>query len=513
VTALTLAAALLLAPGASAEYDDLVARGVALGRDGRLEEAGEALDEACRLDPSRADAFVERGGLRFVERRYAAAARDLEAALDRREDPYTRDLLASALYLAGRSDEALAVWNPMGRPVVATVALTGLSHTLDHVVRREIRLAEGDLLALDRLRETRLRLGELHLFDRVSVRPVPRAEGRADLEVGLVERHGWWRGPVDLVVRTGVDALHERVQARYWNVGGHGLNVKVLYRWEENRPGLFAVADWPRPFGLDANVRVEALRGRQLYALDEELLDEYRGVDASLRRVLGSTTVVQAGVHVRDRTFSRPDPAAETGWLAALDLGLERRILEGSRQRAEASIRWTAAGSATASDVAFSKVVLTVSHRAFLTLPDGSALDRSVLATRLVLGRGSDGTPIDEMFAPGGSPDMELPLRGRYQARDGALGEAPLGRSLALLNAEWRRRVYDSSLFQVAVAMFYDGGYTSRGPQERDLNHVQHDVGMGIRLAVARGPVLRFDYGRGLSDGSDAFFVGLDQVF
>ena len=116
---LALAGALLLTGNPSLDsYEGLVARGLARGREGRLEDAGRAFDAAILRDSSRPEAWAERGGLRFLEKRYDDAARDLETALRLRESEYTRDLLATTLHLAGRSDESLAVWNPLGRPLV-----------------------------------------------------------------------------------------------------------------------------------------------------------------------------------------------------------------------------------------------------------------------------------------------------------------------------------------------------------------------------------------------------------
>ena len=77
-----------------------------------------------------------------------------------------------------------------------------------------------------------------------------------------------------------------------------------------------------------------------------------------------------------------------------------------------------------------------------------------MLSARLTWGRGGGGMPIDEMFAPGGSPEMELPLRAHPETLDGTLGVSPLGRGLTLTNLEWRRRVFRSTLVQAAVVVF-----------------------------------------------------------
>jgi outer membrane protein assembly factor BamA len=505
-------AALLLSSGPADSYDGLVARGLVLGREGRFEEASRSFAAAILEDPSRPEAWAERGGVRFLEKRYDEAAKDLEIALRLREDAYTRDLLASALHLAGRSDEALAVWNRLGQPVAGDVRISGLAHTLDRVARREVTVTSGDVLTLARVRETRLRLSETNAFAGVTVRPVPRGDGRADLEVALVERHGFYRGPVDLAVDLGTNLLFERVRASYWNIAGSGISIGGQYRWEENRPDLSLHLEWPRPLGLGASLRVTADRGQQLYDLGKPLLRRSHGGEVSLRRVLGPETVGQLVLRLRERSFSRPDPDARPGDVVGLEAGLERTLLEKRRHRLAAGVRLFHAGRGLGSDVAFSRVTAVASYRAFLLPPEGSLLERSVLAARLIWGRGGARMPIDEMFAPGGSPEMELPLRAHPQTLHGTLGVSPLGRGLTLANLEWRRRLFRSALVQAAVVAFYDGAWVSGTPGGDGRTSLQ-DVGVGVRIGLGGVSILRFDYGHGLTDGANAFFFGLNQVF
>ena len=511
--ALALAGALLLSSGPAADsYDGLVARGLARGREGRFEGAGRSFDAAILKDPSRPEAWTERGGLRFLEKHYDEAVRDLATALRLREDAYTRDLLASALHLAGRSDEALAVWNRQECPVTGDVQISGLDHTLDRVARREVAVTSGEVLTVGEVRETRLRLSEIGAFEGVTVRPVPREGGRADVAVALVERHGFYQGPVDLAADVGTNLLFERVRARYWNIAGSGISIGGQYRWEENRPELSLQVEWPRPLGLGANLRVTAARGQQLYDLGDPLRRRSHGVDVSLRRVLGPETVGQLALRLSDRSFSRPDPDAPPGVVVGLEAGLDRTLLETHRQRLGAGLRLFHAGRGLGSDVAFSRATAAVSYRAFLLPPEGRLIERSVLAARLSWGRGDAGMPIDEMFAPGGSPEMELPLRAHPQTRDGTLGVSPLGRGLMLTNLEWRRRLFRSALAQVAVVVFHDGAWVSRMPGSDGRTSLQ-DVGVGVRIGLGGVSILRFDYGHGLSDGANAFFFGLNQVF
>ncbi|MBI3932313.1 MAG: hypothetical protein HY317_02765 [Acidobacteria bacterium] len=492
-------------------YQELVAQGIALGREGRFDEAGSAFDRAVVLDPGRPEAWVERGGLRFLEKKYDLAVRDLERALGIREDAYTRDLLASSLALAGRTDEALARWNVLGQPLVRSLEIKGLVHTRDRVARREIALAEGEMLDLDRLRESRLRLQEVGIFDRLTLRPVLRGEGRADLEAAFVERHGFFSTPAEFLATTTVNAFGERFRLRYANLGGTGVSLGGQYRWNPNRPEVSLSLDWPRPLGLPAYMHLSSFRGRQVYEIEEPLTRKSRGLDLAFRAVFGPETVGQIALRLRDRSYSRAEPDAPPGAIAGLELGLDRRLVDRHRQRLDASLRAFQAAPALGSDLEYPKAVLTVAYRAFLAPTDGLALDPSTLAAQVRLGWGGDATPLDEMFAPGGSQEMEFPLRAHRQTRHGALGRLPIARSLALANLEWRRRLVGDPTFQLGFAVFLDAAVTGRaveGPSRRFA-----DVGVGLRMSLRGSTILRLDYGRGLSDGKNAIFAGLGNVF
>jgi len=504
--------ALLLAAASGApDYETLLAAGLAEGRASRLGEAAAALDRAIALAPSRPEAWVERGGVRFLEERYAEAASDLERALTLRDDPYARDLLASALHLAGRTEEALGHWNALGQPALRSVSIGGLVHTRDRVARRELSLGEGDVLSLDALRASRRRLEETGVFDRVTLRPVPLGDGRADLEVALGERHGPAASLAEGLATAGIDALHGRVRLRWSNLLGRGLTVGGSYRWAENRPEASVSLLAPRPFGLPANLHLQVFNGRQAYALGSGLESKRGGFDLGLRRVLDGRTTVEAGARWRDRTFSEPFPGAPPGVVAGLEARVERRLHEDHRQRLDLALGAFRTASSLGSDLSFTKAGLELAYLGHLAAPEQVRVERSVVAARLRLGWGDDGMPVDEMFAPGGSPDMELPLRAHRQTVDGVLGGSPIGRSFALVNVEWRRRLTRSGPVPLGLVLFYDGSWVDRGPAAGVP--VLHDVGVGVRLALPGSGVVRIDYGHGLTDGANAVFIGLNQSF
>ena len=500
-------AAALAAATPSESYDGLVSEGVARGRAGERAEAASLFDRAIALAPERPEARVERGGLLFLEKRYDSSAAELGRALQIREDAYTRELLGSSLHLAGRPDEALAVWNVAGRPTLGTLAISGLRHTRDRVARRELRLEAGSLLSLKGIRESRLRLAEVGAFERIAVRASPLGNGVADVEVALVERHGLARGWFDLAVKTGVEAIQHRVRLRCANLAGEGIAIGAGRRWEENRPETSATIDWPRPLGLDAVLHVRAFDGRQAFELQGQRVDQKaRGVELGLRHVFGAASVGQLGFRTSNRDFSTTE--LPPGRVAGLALGVERRLLDRHRLRADLALQGFFAGSAVGSDERFSSGLLRAKGFVLLAPPDDGFRSASVLAMQVVLGLGSEGMPIDEAFAAGGSPDMELPLRAHAQTEDGILGRTPLGRSLGLVNLEWRRRLLAKAGFRFGVVLSCDLALIQE-PGRTALS----DLGLGLRLDLPGAGRIRVDYGHGLTDGANAIFLGFGETF
>jgi hypothetical protein len=225
--------------------------------------------------------------------------------------------------------------------------------------------------------------------------------------------------------------------------------------------------------------------------------------------VVGPRTIAELALRTRQRTFSSETPLAVPGRVSGVEAAIEHNLVDRYRQRLDLSARLF--GSTFGADERFARGTVRLGYEAFLAPPDGARIERSVLSAQILGGKGSLGTPLDEAFAPGGSPDMELPLRAHPQADDGILGATPLGRSLVLGNVEWRRRLDRTAGLQAGCVVFYDGAriQDTLGASPASF----HDVGLGLRLALPGSTVLRLDWGHGLTDGADAIFFGLRQVF
>jgi hypothetical protein len=498
---------LLAAPPPSGDYDALVALGVSEGRAGNVPQAEQAFERAIASSPGRPEAHVEYGGLHFLQGRYDRAIVELRQAVKIRDDHYTRGLLASSLHLAGRSEEALDQWNRIEEPALQAVEIVGLRRVRAELVRSELDLPTGELLTRDRMTATAMRLRELGVFSQVRLRPIPQGDGTGQVEVALVEK------PVfgdlaETIVMTGAYAAQKKVRLRLTNLDGGGLTLTGSYRWQSTQPKLAFGLAWPRPVGLPFNLHVDAERGRPQYQLQDRFTLRTRGLDMRLRRVLGGKTVAEAGWLLSHRQVQ----PAEVTKLSALQLGLERNLLDAWRHRVDLTLRGWISRSDFGSDISTYRTLAQLKYQIFLSPPEDKGVERSVLVTQITFGHAGEDVPLDEMFVLGAGTDSAHPLRAHRQKKNGVLGQSPISRRLALVNVEWRRRLWQPGVFSLSTVVFYDGAWPSHSVRpEEDGSY--HDAGIGLRLGRG-GTVVRVDYGRSLTgDRKDALTAGLGQAF
>jgi tetratricopeptide repeat protein len=494
-------------------YEGWVALAVAQARLGRAAEARQAVDRALALDPSRPEAFVESGGLYFLEQRYQAAVDDFGRALIRREDDYARRMRATALQLLGRSDEALEDWNRLGEPRLQGLDVSGLRHTRSRVVQRELTVREGEMITRAQLRESRLRLREVGVFSLARLRPVPRGDGTAGLDAAFVERHGFG-DPFALGAVIAGDAVRHQARLSYTNVAGAGIVVWAYGRWEDTQPRVALGVSWPRPFGLPFNLRAEGEMGRPQFDLGGDPFRlRVQGVDLRARRVVGSRTVGELGFLTRRRDWSVDTPQTPSGRLAGLTARLEHRLLDRRRHRLEALADGLQSSELLGSEVPATRGAVGLRYHGLVAGRDlDEPLAGSAVAVRLLAGAGASDVPLDLMFAPGAGSEMLFPLRAHRQKDHGVLGAAPIGPRMVLLNAEWRQRVLRKSFLELGLVALLDSVRmrdTAQGATRVSLD----DAGVGLRLILS-GVVFRLDYARSVSgDHASTWTAGLGHAF
>jgi len=178
---------------------------------------------------------------KYTERGYALASvqPDIEPDDERKEARVTFRIYEGDLYHMGR------------------IGISGNQKTRDKVIRREMRLDEGDLFNSKLLRRSYERLVNLNFFEEVKLNPLPRAESRRlDLDIQVTERSTGY-----LNVGGGyssVDKFVGMVDVTQGNLGGRGQYIKLssqfssrstLYEVSFREPWLF-----DRPVSLDVSV-------------------------------------------------------------------------------------------------------------------------------------------------------------------------------------------------------------------------------------------------------------------
>ena len=298
------------------------------------------------------------------------------------------------------------------------------------------------------------------------------------------------------------------LRLRYANIGGRGVSAGIFYRWEGVRPRLSGVLDWARPFGVPVQARLVAFRETQPYDVEGERELRARGGDLRLRHVIDARNLAELTLRWRRRTFEgEPADFARSGRLLGLGAGYERVLVQAPKHRLEAFVD----GFASGADVRYSSGTVALRHLWTTSGPAEARAPTSVVAARVLWGRGTRGMPLDQMFAPGAAPDSEYPLRGHPLRLRGVLGHAPIGRELRLANVEWRREVYSRPLYGAGLAVFADVAQVPKavaGPER-----VLIDLGMGIRWRVGISSTVRVDYGLNLQKRSSALTVALNEAF
>lgn len=178
---------------------------------------------------------------KYTERGYALASiqPDIEPDDEKKEAGVTFRIYEDEIYHVGR------------------VEISGNEKTRDKVIRREMRLDEGDLFNSKLLRRSYQRLLNLNFFEEVKLNPIPRAERkRLDLDIQVAERSTGY-----LNVGGGyssVDKFVGMVDVTQGNLGGRGQYIKAssefssrstLYEISFREPWLF-----DRPVSLDVSV-------------------------------------------------------------------------------------------------------------------------------------------------------------------------------------------------------------------------------------------------------------------
>jgi outer membrane protein insertion porin family len=361
------------------------------------------------------------------------------------------------------------------------VVVSGLEHTKEEVIRRELTVKEGEPLGLDRLLESQRRLAALGIFDRVSIAEIdPESPGMRSLRVHVEEAPR-------ITVAYGIgsaenDPLRGSVEVTRRNLFGMDRSLSTFARVSFKGSRFLTTYREPFLFGRRQELFVTAFREEE----DRPFFDYVRlGGFAQASRplapgwnMIGRYTYQQTdsfnienpgqvGREFTTSTFSGPTATAindtrddpldpRRGHFLTADVQLSHRVLGG-----DTFLKGFAQGA----------VYRRLDARTVIALSGRLGLARTFgLEESLFL-------PRPDRFYAGG----DYSLRGYESDAVEPLG----GNALVLGGAELRFSLGRS----FSPALFADVGNVYRLVSDFDLGDLRASAGVGLRYRTAFGPI------------------------
>jgi tetratricopeptide (TPR) repeat protein len=503
------------------EFDFLA--GMALAKLERWDESRRAFEAGRRKSPRDPRFLVELAGVNYKQNNFAAAKRQLRAAL--RLDPrdrYTREFLGTIYFLEGNLEAALQFWNPIDKPRLRNVAVQPPPRLQQVVLTHALDFNPPQVLTVDALLTTNARLDLLGIFPHRRFELAPDSAATYDARLHAVERNGWGDSKLEGAISLLSGLPYETVYPEYYNIGRRAINFTSLLRWDSEKRR--ASGDFVTPLMANPAVRLRVyFDGRnENWNLSNTFFAAGRPpTDLNLRRIAGGTelrSVVNGrwswstGIEVVHRSFRNlPLATSATGapfftdgtslryWLR-LDRSLfrlpEHRLIIDSS--AEAHLGRTFAAGLQSFGSARGSL-----HSRWLPQAKGDDYEmQATLRTGDTLGL----VPFDELFQLGVERDDDLWLRGHTGTRDGRKGAAPLGRRYLLANWEMDKNVYANGFFTVKVGPFLDNGAIADSSGLFGSQRWLWDTGAQCKLGILGSIQVALIYGRDLRGGRNVFY-------
>jgi Peptidase C39 family len=446
--------------------------------------AREELATAAPQCPRSSDPYREAAGLEFRRENWTGAAALAEEAVTRDpDDGLAWRLLATSRFLGGRREQALEAWNQVGEPKVDLVRIEGLVRTPFRPLYAYLGRSSGGLLTAESLRRTERRLAALPALQGSRVGYRPLGGGRARLEAAIVERPTM-ESPRFWLVESAVRGLtEEAVGLELANLTAAGDDLRLLGRWQPNRPRVAVAAAAPRALGLPGVVTVEGLWDEQSYRLalgppqageGDPVRERWRHAAVSLDNWW--TADLRAGISLA------VDDWSGRGRHFSLAAELDRRFA-GDR----VSLGGRLAGWAPSSGgPGFAAATLRASAR---TRP---AVKGAGVRFDLSYDAATAGAPLALWPGAGTGLGRSLLLRAHPLLRDGVIAGPAFGRRLVRAGLEAEAPLTSIGPIKLRGAAFVDAARVLS--PEASPARTLVDVGAGLRVRLPwRGSALRVD--------------------
>lgn len=444
----------------------LVQPGVDLALAGSPDAAAELLAAAAAWCPDASTPVREMAALEFRREGYSAAA-DLAAEAVRRDptDRFAWKLLATSRFLSGRRPEALAAWNRLDEPRLDLIQIDGFERTPTRVVYEYLGEEPATMLTPGRLRRVRRRIEALPAaeFSRVSYRPL--SDGRAQLDVNVVERRAF-SPPLSILLHSTVLAVSERaIGVDVFGLAPSGDAARLLGRWHPNRSRGVLSASSPRFLGLPGIVTVEALWDEQSYRVPPT---PFESAPVRERRERASLSLAHWwAADTRAAVTVALDDWSGLGRYGSLSGDVDQRLL-GDR----VAVGGSAAGWWSALAAPFYSASLRLSVRT-RTTPE-----RPRLHIDVSYDVASARAPLGLWSGAGTGPGRPVLLRAHPLVREGVIEGAAFGRGLLSGSVQAEAPIASLGPATLRAAVFVDAARVLAPRRGATLV----DVGVGLRL-------------------------------
>lgn len=384
------------------------------------------------------------------------------------------------------------------RVYVRRVVIEGNTKTRDNVIRRELKLADGDMFSGSRLRRSNERLDKLDYFEKIDIETLPTDNPtEVDLKVKVKDKN---TGALSLGVGYSTyDSVFFGGSVEERNLFGKGYAVKFqgMLSGKSNR---FSVS-FTNPRVYDTKLAA----GVELYNLFKNYDDfdkETVGGKISFGYPIGEYTLLSWDYRLDRYRISGVNwlssqdiqEAAGTHWSSSVYVELDRDTTDSSTKPTKGTkntLSLEYAGGVLGGDDAFVKPQFTSNF--FYPLPFSSVFHwRGHVG--VALDNGGDSVPVFERFFLGGINNVRGYALDKISPKDPWTGERIGGNAVFYTNFEGIFPISKSN--GIMGVAFFDAGNAWRevGDVDGDLYKA---VGIGLRWYSPMG-LIRVEYGYGL---------------
>ena len=507
------------APTWSAELDYYY--GIALARLGRWDEARSAFQAGSRARPGDKRFPLELAGIAFKQKHYTEAVANLRRALSLDPtDSYGNDFLGSVYFLEGNLEAALKYWNRIGKPQIEELRTEPKPRVDPVLLDRAFAFSPASTLRLPDLLTSKVRIRGLEIFPSYRIDLAARHDGKFDAVFRSQERNGWGASTLQGLIGLFRGLPYQTINPEFFNIGGSGVNVVSLVRWDSEKRRVLASVSGPLHRDPKRRYRVSA---------------DLRNENWNIRNSFSGPAPLLAALNLRREAAAAEITSFNTGrwnWSTGAEFSHRdfRSVIPGTALTPELLL----SGYQLKHTAQFNYELWRIPERRF-TIESGTSsqigriwsqpahafakLQGSLLSQWYPLARGDDyetrwqlrtgrtfgDLPFDELFMLGMERDNDLWLRAHIGTRNGRKGSAPLGRNYFLSNWEVDKNLYQNGLFNLRLGPFLDTGKITPSASLGSKKWLW-DVGVQANLRVL-GVSVGVSYGKDLRSGNNAFYT------